>query len=100
VDKRWKRREILKQFAAASTAMLLRGEPAAAKATLQIAGRESEIQIASVSAWTLRLSILPIEQGEPSEVPANGSLVQNSWGPAIARLRGEVRAQTVKCGQP
>ena len=98
MDKRWKRREILKQFAVASTAMLLPGERAAAETTLQIAGRESEIQIAAVSACTFRLSILPIERGQPSQVPANGSLVQNSWGPAIANLRGDVRAQTVKCG--
>ncbi len=98
MDKRWKRREILKQLAAASTAMLLPAKEIAAKPTLRIAERDSEIQIASVSPCTLRLSILPIEHGQPSDVPTNGSLAQSSWGPAIAKLRGAVRDQNIKCG--
>jgi hypothetical protein len=63
VDKQWKRREVLKHIAAASTAILLPREPAAANTTLQIAGRDCEIQIASLSAHTLRLSVLPIQLG-------------------------------------
>jgi alpha-glucosidase (family GH31 glycosyl hydrolase) len=98
MDKQWKRREILKQMATASAAMLLPIEQVPASTALQVAGRDCEIQIASVSEHTLRLSVLPMERGAAAEVPGNGSLLKNSWGPAIATLRGEVRTQTVKCG--
>jgi alpha-glucosidase (family GH31 glycosyl hydrolase) len=98
MDKRWRRRDILKQMAAASTVMLLPSEHVAANATLQIAGRDSEIQIASISPVTCRFSVLPIEAGRPTDVPMNGSLVQATWAPPLATLRGEIRRQTVKCG--
>jgi|SRR5277367_2784646 len=98
MDKQWKRREILKQLAVASTAMLLPVEKSFAKPALQAANKESEIQIAPVSAYTFRLSVLPIENGEPVAIPSNGSLVQKSWGPPVAKLRGEVIPQTLKCG--
>jgi alpha-glucosidase (family GH31 glycosyl hydrolase) len=84
--------------AAASTVMLLPSKRAAANTTAQIAGRDSEIQISSVSAATCRLSVVPIERGELTAIPTNGSLVQASWGPAVAKLRGDFQAQTIKCG--
>src|SRR5258707_6227461 len=103
MDKRLNRREILKQMAAASTAMLLPGKVGAAgmgaaAAVARIAERDCEIQIAPVSGVTLRLSILPMENGQAQAVAGNGSLVQESWGAPVARWRGELRAQTVKCG--
>jgi alpha-glucosidase (family GH31 glycosyl hydrolase) len=98
MDKRWRRRDILKQMAAASTVMLLPRKRAAANTALQVAGRDSVIQISSVSAATCRLSVLPAERGEPGAIPTNGSLVQSSWGSALAELRGEFHAQTIKCG--
>jgi alpha-glucosidase (family GH31 glycosyl hydrolase) len=103
MDKRLKRREILKQMAAASTAILLPGNIGAASRSgaagaAQIAGKDCEIQIAPVSEATLRLSILPIKNGTPKAVAGNGSLVQDSWAPPVAKLRGEWKAQTVKCG--
>jgi hypothetical protein len=63
MDKRWRRRDILKQMAAASTVMLLPRKRAAANTALQVAGRDSVIQISSVSAATCRLSVLPAERG-------------------------------------
>src|SRR3954453_20275168 len=103
MDKRLKRREILKQMAAASTAILLPGNIGAASRSgaagaAQIAGRDCEIQIAPVSETTLRLSILPIENGTPQAVAGNGSLVQDSWAPPVAKWRVEWKPQTVKCG--
>jgi alpha-glucosidase (family GH31 glycosyl hydrolase) len=61
--------------------------------------RDFEIQVASLSAHTVRLSILPVVNGRPMPIPANGSLVQSSWGPPVAAWRGDVRAQTVTCGE-
>jgi alpha-glucosidase (family GH31 glycosyl hydrolase) len=104
MEKRCTRREILKQMAALSTTMLLPTETNAAADTgtgtgIRIAGRECEIQIAAVSAVTLRLSILAIEGGGVRAVVGNGSLVQQSWAKPVAKWRGEARAQTVKCGK-
>ena len=107
MNKQWKRREILKQMAAASGAMLL---PAGARGAAEIAaggvagsatiaGRECEIQIASVSASTVRLSILPIEGGRVCGVIGNGSLVRESWGEPVAKWRGDVGSKSVKSGK-
>src|SRR5437667_6527530 len=103
MDKQLKRREILKQMAAASTTMLLPRKIGAADMSApsvgtQIARRDCEIQIAPVSDTTVRLTILPIENGTTQAVAGNGSLVQNSWGAAVAKWRAEWKVQTVKCG--
>jgi alpha-glucosidase (family GH31 glycosyl hydrolase) len=102
MKKKWKRREVLKQMVVASTAILLpnNANSGGPETTLnaQIAGRECEIRISSVSAVTTRLSVLPRADGRVREATSNGSLVQESWGPPVARLRGNARSQTVKCG--
>ena len=94
----WKRREILKQMAVASTVMMVQGKGMRTKGDARRANRDFEIQVASISAQTLRLSVLPVANGRVSGVPMNGSLVQPSWGTVVAKLRGESRAQTVKLG--
>src|SRR3984893_14822152 len=94
----WKRREILKQMAVASTVMMVQGNGIRTKGDARGAERDFEIQVASISAQTLRLSVLPVANGRVSGVPMNGSLAQRSWGTVVAKLRGESRAQTVKLG--
>ena len=94
----WSRRQVLKQLAASSAALVMHRSAAAATALLQdsIAGRE--IQIASVSPHTLRFTVAPVRDGAPVPVPNDGALVQRSWGSPIARLRGDARAREVKIG--
>src|SRR5580700_3941188 len=94
----WKRREILKQMAVASTVMMIQSKGTRTKGHARGADRDFEIQVASISAQTLRLSVLPVANGRVSAVPMNGSLAQRSWGTVVAKLRGELRAQTVKLG--
>jgi len=94
----WKRREILKQMAVASTVMMIQSKGTRTKGDARGADRDFEIQVASISAQTLRLSVLPVANGRVSAVPMNGSLAQRSWGTVVAKLRGELRAQTVKLG--
>jgi alpha-glucosidase/alpha-D-xyloside xylohydrolase len=98
MDKQWKRRELLKQLAVASTAMLLPEVRTNASQATQTNASLSEIQIAPVSLHTIRLSILPLENGQPKAIPWNSSLIQKLWGLPSAKLRGEFIAQTVKCG--
>jgi alpha-glucosidase (family GH31 glycosyl hydrolase) len=96
--KQWKRREILKQMAVASTVVMVPGEMTGANSAARGVDPDFEIQVASVSAHTVRLSVLPVENGRASAVPMNGSLVQPSWAPPVAKLRFGTRALTVKCG--
>src|SRR5512146_194176 len=93
----WNRRQVLKQLVGASTALILPRSGGAERTPA--VGQNCEIQIASVSTHTFRLSVLPIENGRASAVPFNGSLVQESWGPPLARLRGDWRTQTVNLGE-
>jgi alpha-glucosidase (family GH31 glycosyl hydrolase) len=84
---KWKRRDVLRGLAAASTAMLVPG----AKSRAFVPGSASpiELQVTSVSPHTFRLSLLPLESGTPAKIPLNGSLVQETWGKPIASLRAE-----------
>ena len=84
---------------AASAALLLPRGATAIEPVWRIAGQDVEIQIAPVSAHTLRLSILPIQAGRVAPVPMDGSLVQASWGAPVLRLLGNSPAGATKCGQ-
>ncbi|MGB6429233.1 MAG: hypothetical protein WBF06_01500, partial [Candidatus Acidiferrales bacterium] len=79
--------------------MFLPQAPTSAGADLQVAGQICEVQITSVSANSLRLSVLPIARGVASKIPSDGSLVQTAWGAPVAKLRGQVQAQSVACGK-
>jgi len=112
------RRDVLKSAGAACVAALLPRTAAAnagaraaiqagaregtaagtASQTLRIAGQDAEIQIASVSPHTVRITVFPLQDGKTIAIPDNGSLVRSSWGPAIAKLRGEIHDQSVKSG--
>ena len=94
----WNRREVLTQLAGASAALMLPRKEAKGSTHLRVVGEDCEVQLTSVSAHTLRLSILPIKQGIVTRIPFDGSLVETSWGTPDAKLRGEVLPQTIACG--
>ena len=97
---RYYRREILKGVGAACAAGLLwPSKSKATRQTLQITGRNVQVQIAPVSAHTFRLSVLPVEDGQAPPVKGNGSLVQASWGPPLAKFTGAERQRTVKTSE-
>jgi alpha-glucosidase (family GH31 glycosyl hydrolase) len=82
---------------AAGGAVLARGQMAADDKRITVAGREVEIQLVPVSAFTFRLSLLPVQDGKPAEVPADGSLVERSWAAPKAKL-GAAEERIVKLG--
>jgi alpha-glucosidase/alpha-D-xyloside xylohydrolase len=82
---------------AAGAAVLARGQAEAGDKPLLVAGREVEIQLVPVSAYTFRLSILPVQDGKPAEVPSDGSLVEQAWPAPAATLRAD-RERIVKLG--
>src|ERR1700691_5065612 len=98
--KRIHRREVLKSVGAACAAVLLPRKSDAGAQSLRVAGQDVEIQIASVSPHTLRLTIVPI--AKDAKVIAtldDGSLIRESWGEPVAKFRGEVPSRVIKCGK-
>jgi alpha-glucosidase/alpha-D-xyloside xylohydrolase len=93
------RRDVLKGTGAACVAAMLPRGVKAFSAGASIAGQDAEIQIASVSARTVRISVLPVKDGKLATVPENGSLVRSSWGAPAAKWRSGVREESVKCGE-
>lgn len=85
----WNRRDVLKGLLAASTAMIIPEQGAAAQDAASVSGPQVEIQITPVSTCTFRMSILPVNNGSIAEVPCDGSLVKQSWGVPAAKLRTE-----------
>src|SRR6476469_6449118 len=96
MGKYYNRREALKTMAAASAAAML---PATVSAqSTQAEENEIEIRLTSISQNTLRLTLLPIRNGNVGAISDDGSLVKTNWGPPTATLRGDVRDRAVKCG--
>ncbi len=90
------RRQLLQQAGAAALLAPIAG--AQTPSASQLAGHDIEIQIAPVSPHTFRLTIFPLDAGQPAAIADDGSLAQASWGPPIAKLRGVIRAHTVQAG--
>ena len=89
----------MKTMGAVSAAAFLTRGVHAGENTWRVAEQEVEIQVAPVSACTIRLSVLPIKGGRVASVPADGSLVQTSWGAPVLKLRGKSSAGSVRCGE-
>ena len=98
MNQQWNRRRVLKHLAATSAALALPRGTVAANTLLADPASEREIQIASISEHTVRLSVLPIRDGQSAAIPFNGSLVRKDWGAPLARLRGTAPAQEFKAG--
>ena len=94
----WNRRRLLKHLAATSAVLALPRGATASSALLRESPSDQEIQIASVSENTVRLSVVPVRDGKTVAVPSDGSLVQTSWGAPISRLRFNSPAQEFKVG--
>src|SRR6185369_14227595 len=88
---RYDRREVLKTIGVASVALLLPLPKIAAEVS---PGRELEIQVGSVSAHIVRLSVTPVKHNQPVPIPGDGSLARSSWGNPVLKLRGDASAGT------
>jgi alpha-glucosidase (family GH31 glycosyl hydrolase) len=82
----WNRREVLKGLAA-STAVIISPKQVMAHVAERDPAKQVEIQITPVSDHTFRLSVLPLNDGSVAPITSDGSLVQESWGAPMTRLR-------------
>src|ERR1017187_1225325 len=92
------RRRMVQGLGAAGAALVTGGAASTAETGLRVAGKEVEIAITSVSAHTFRLTVAPLVDGKPGEIPDDGTLLQTAFGAPAAKFRGAARAQTVKLG--
>jgi alpha-glucosidase/alpha-D-xyloside xylohydrolase len=93
------RRDVLKGLGSAGAGVIVGGHTLLAQdATIRVAGRPVEIAVSPVSAQTVRVSVVPIENGRPQPIPDDGSLVQQTWRPPSVRLTTLPRARSVRCG--
>ena len=90
----YSRRRILQAMGAASAALLVSPNLRA----LGEGERDMEVQITSVSAHTVRLSVLPITNGKLGAIPDDGALVRASWGVPASKLRGDFKLKTLRLG--
>src|SRR5258706_10579574 len=89
----YSRREILKHAGAAGVTLL-----AHASSRPGAEPRQIEIQVTAVSAHTVRLTVLPVQNGRTMAVPDDGALVQASWGKPAAIIRDLGRPHQVNAG--
>jgi hypothetical protein len=82
------RREALKNIATAGAGALLTGEAVFPRErTIEIAGRPIEVTITAITPQTVRVTIHPIENGQPVPVPRDGALIQADWSEPALRWR-------------
>jgi len=92
------RREVLKGMSATVAGTLLGSRGGRAQGELRILGRPVEVAISSVSARTVRLSVIPLEADRPMPIPQDGSLVRETWEAPALRLRALRSSQRVPLG--
>jgi alpha-glucosidase (family GH31 glycosyl hydrolase) len=99
MNEKWNRRQVLKRIAAASAGLMIPGTRATTAQSIRASAKDDfEIQIASVSERTFRLSILPVKDGRLDSIPFNGSLVKSAWDSPITKLHPQAKAQTIEVG--
>jgi alpha-glucosidase len=82
------RREILGGMVSAGTVALLRtNDPSSQVKPILIGGRQVEITVTSVSSHTIRIRLVPLENGGPNTVPYDSSPVQENWAAPGMRIR-------------
>ena len=93
------RRRAVKQIGAAGAGAIISGGILRGQAAdIRIAGQPVEIAVTALSPSTVRLSVLPIEAGRPSEIPLNGGLVEPRAGRAVGRARSGSAMKSIRAG--
>jgi len=86
-DSKWNRRDVLKGLAITSAIGIGHSRLNAAFKGSTNSPRLIEVQLTAISPHTFRLSILPVDKRSVGTIASDGSLVQESWGTHVAKLR-------------
>jgi alpha-glucosidase (family GH31 glycosyl hydrolase) len=101
-DSSLSRRRMVQTLGVAGAAFLTPSASRGADTGLQVAGKNVEIQLTSVSPHTFHLTVQPIQDGKLVDVAHDGTLLATSFGAPAAKWgppgHGPARAQTVKLG--
>ena len=98
MNESWSRRRLLQQFAALSAALVVPSKKLLGEQPTQEPIRDYEIQLTTVSPYTVRLTVLPLTNRKTAGILLHGALVRKSWGPPVVSLRDNARVQTVQSG--
>ncbi len=95
---RFNRRDALKAVVAGTMAMIepLRSE--ALESQLTIRSIPVELSVTTVSAHTVRLTVLPVENGKAQPLRADGALVDREWDRPLTQLRSLPAPRTFRSG--
>src|SRR5580693_884223 len=93
------RRDALRTAAAGAAALLPAGiAHAQAADAIRVAGKPVDVTITSVSPHTVRIQIRALENGQPQNVPGDGALVKDDWGPPALHTATLAARRSVACG--
>jgi len=100
VSKSISRREVLENIVRAGAgALLASGQTSAQTEAIRIAERPIEIALAQVGSHTLRLSFAPVENGKPTSIANDGSILPQAWAPPNAQLRTFAPFERISMGK-
>src|SRR6516165_3180419 len=85
----WNRRDVLKGLVSASAINTKLIKSVADRSSIGSPAGQIELQVAPVSRCTFRLTLFQGQDGRVETIPTDGSLVQQSWGEPVAKLRSE-----------
>jgi len=54
---------------------------------IMVAGRPVEVALSAATPQTVRITIQPLENGQPQPIPSDGALAKENWGLPLTRLR-------------
>jgi alpha-glucosidase len=94
------RRDAMKGIAVSAAALTFTppDRTAAQETPITIAGKPVEVAFFTASSHTIRITVQPIENGNPQPVPQDGALVKTEWGAPIARVQSLSRPSIIASG--
>ena len=94
------RREVLGNIVCAGAgALLASGKTSAQTITVRIADRPVEIGLTQLSPHTIRVHIVPLDNGHLEAVPHDGSIVEQAWAPPTSKLKTLSGQQRISFGK-